>query len=119
MRYRSVMVLGGIVLSAATMACSSWQVQQASPELLMEQHPKAVEVHHQDGSKFRLTNPSIVHDTLAGIRSDTSAMIPLSEVSSLGVRRFSLGRTSLLFLSIPAGFVGFVLVGCATSHCGY
>jgi hypothetical protein len=120
MWYRSVTLAGGIVLSAAAVGCHSWKVQEVAPESVLEQqHPSAVEVHHRDGSKFRLQNPSINQDTLIGTRSGSEARVPLDQVAGLGVRRFSAGRTTLLVLSIPAGLFGLAAVGCATSNCGY
>jgi hypothetical protein len=112
--------VGGMVLSAATIGCHSWKVQQATPQSVLEQqHPNVVEVHHRDGGKFRLNHPSITQDTLAGVRSGTQARVPLDQVAGLGVRRFSAWRTTLLILSVPAGLLGVGLVGCGGSNCGY
>jgi hypothetical protein len=47
------------------------------------------------------------------------ARIPLDQVSALGVRRFSRGRTTLLIVAIPAGVYGFALLGCAATECGF
>lgn len=120
MWYRTATLVGGMVLSVAAMGCHRWKVQEATPQSVLEQqHPNAVEVHHRDGSKFRLKYPSIAQDTLAGVRSGTETRVPLDQVTGLGVRRFSAVRTTLLILSVPAGLLGIGLVGCGGSNCGY
>lgn len=117
---RTLPLTGIVAFGASTIGCHSWQVQHASPELLVQQqHPTAVQVRRIDGKRFRLNGPTIVRDTLVGIHSGKDTRIPLTEIESVALRRFSAGRTTPLVLGIPAGLVGLAAVGCATSNCGY
>ena len=110
----------GILLTASTVACYSWRLQNASPAVVLrDQRPTAVQVHQVNGTKFVLAQPTLMADTIVGIRSGTTARLPLAAVDHLAVRRFSSGKTALLVVGIPVGIFGLALIGCATSNCGY
>ena len=111
---------GTVLLVIAGLGCHSWHVQTASPSAVLEQYrPARVQVRPIDGDQFVLASPALAGDTLLGLRSGTPSRIPLATVDAVAVRRFSPGRTALLVLTVPAGLTVLLLLGCATSNCGY
>jgi hypothetical protein len=112
-------ILASLLLMALSLGCHSWQVQPASPQQVMQQQPRAVQVRQSDGTRFILAQPELGGDTLSGFRAGAATRISLDRVDRIALRKFSTGKTTLLIASIPVGLLGLVLLGCATSNCGY
>ncbi len=103
-------------------ACTSWHVGAPTPAQFVEREkPERAQVTKTDGSTVVLTSPVVRGDSLFGTRSaglvqgDTTRLVglPLSEVRSVAVRKFSTGNTLLLVGAVVAvAFVG-VLIECS------
>lgn len=112
-------ILATLLLMALTFGCHTWQVQPVSPQTVMQQRPTSVQVRQSDGTRFILAQPELAGDTLSGFRAGAGTRIPLDKVDLIALRKFSTGKTALLIASIPVGLLGLLLLGCATSNCGY
>jgi hypothetical protein len=102
-----------LLLTAYLSGCSSWQVQNVSPEQVVQDSSlvrKSVRVTTLDGQRFKVAHPALRADTLTGTRDTTAVAIPLAQVRELEVRRPSGQRTAL--------FVGGSLVGAAAATAG-
>ena len=108
-------VAAGLLL-AYLPACSSWRVESASPQALIEaEHPPQVRVSRTDGTQHVLHQPSIAGDTLHG--SALEPAIPLADVRTVETRHGDTGKSLLLVGGI---FVGATLVGaviCSATDC--
>jgi hypothetical protein len=111
--------LATLLLIAFNLGCHSWQAQSATPQEVMQQEPTAVQVRHSDGTRFILAQPELAGDTLSGFRAGAATRIPVDSVDQIALRRSSTGKTTLLIVGIPVGLLGLLLLGCATSNCGY
>lgn len=114
-----------LLLAIHLAACTSWHVEQASPQALLDaQHPSRLRVTRRDGARIVLAHPSMVGDTLVGgsqghsprvtpaqttlahssLLGDTpvgaargrSTRVAVADIASLAVRRGSAPRTLLL-----------------------
>jgi hypothetical protein len=112
--------VGGLFLLIALTSCTSWRVQQVSPEqLLNDERPRAVRVQRTDSSRVILNNPQLVHDSLQGMIRGQRAGIPLTDITQIGVRRGNDLKTIGLILGIAATpFVFFALV-CGSQGCNF
>ena len=78
----------GLILAASTSACSTWRSQWDHPRSVLERaHPERVRVVREDGSETVLRQPRVSDDSLLGETERGNAVIPLSEVNHLEVKR--------------------------------
>lgn len=116
-RYRSVMVLACQFPSLS--ACTAWhQVGPTPAEYVASMHPKRVRLHLADSSRVDVAAPRVAGDSLYGTPADTPGReraIPLADVRSASVRKFSLGRTAGLTGVVVGGFIVGGLIDCASS----
>jgi len=100
-------------------ACTSWRVVGPTPgEYLQTQRPGEIQVTLTDNSQAKLRAPALFGDTLVGtvggglVQGDTAhqASIPVGDVRTLEVRKFSIGKTFGLFNLV--GLVAIVI--CAS-----
>lgn len=92
-------------------ACSSWHVVTPSPaQYVQDERPSSVLVTRTDRSTLVLRSPTVREDSLTGTtttglaRGDTARTVslPLADVQSVAVRKFSVGKTALLVI-VPIG----------------
>lgn len=94
-------------------ACTSWRVVRPTPsEYLQTQRPGEIRVTLADNSQVKLRAPVLFRDTLVGtvggglVQGDTAhqASVPLGDVRTLEVRKFSivkaLGLVHVLGLAV-------------------
>jgi hypothetical protein len=87
-------VIAAVLLLAYLSACSSWRVENVSPQALIEaKHPTQVRVSRPDGTKQVLHHPSIGGDTLRG--SVQEPAIPLDDVQTVETRHGDTGKSLL------------------------
>ena len=98
-RQRSLQV-GSLLLALS--GCATWHHQALEPRTLIERdQPKVVRVTRTDRSQVVLLHPTVAGDSLRGSSQGREYSMPLSDISSVSVERFS-----------PAGFaVGVLVVG--------
>ena len=87
-------------------ACTAWQVGTPTPAAFVQrEQPDRVRVTRVDGSQIMLVTPTVHGDSLSGQRetlnprselTTESFALPLTEVQSVAVRKFSAGKTVLL-----------------------
>lgn len=105
------------ILLAATLltGCKTWQVQTGvTPEQYVRQErPEQVRVRRTDNTTLVLYNPVISNDSLRGAPTELAirpVSVPLSEVTTVSVRRFSLSRTVLTVLGVAGGLIVYDLL---------
>ena len=101
-------LLALLQLTAFLPACSTWQVQQASPaEVVTTGRPRAVRVSSTSNSRLELRYPEVQGDTLYGLRWSRRdeawsqrTGIPLTEVKDVALLRTDYSRTAVLMLGL-------------------
>lgn len=114
-------LLGALYLTA----CHSWQVGTPTPAQFIErEHPVQVRVTRTDGSTEMLNAPAVRGDSLVGLAgaakagdSVRAAGLPLSDVSSVAVRKSDTGMTVLLTAGIVVGVVGGAMLAVWFIYC--
>ena len=125
--YRAV--LWTMLATTMLAACTSWKVQTVSPEqLIAAEHPSAVRVQRQDGSRVVVNSPRIATDSLLGMtdrRSPVTAdrspvSVPLADISQVAVRHISVGSTvvGLFGLGLVATAGAFLYIVLASNASG-
>lgn len=99
--------------------CTRWQVQEASPELVVASEPsRAFLVKRTDGSQVQVREARIVSDSLVGVELDDPSepvvskrvAIPVADIKSLAVREADgVATTVLLTVSLTLLVVGMLL----------
>ena len=114
-------LLGALYLTA----CHSWQVGTPTPaQFVAREHPAQVRVTRTDGSTVMLNAPAVRGDSLVGLAgaakagdSVRAAGLPLSDVSSVAVRKSDTGMTVLLTAGIVVGVVGGAMLAVWFIYC--
>jgi len=112
-----------LVLLAYLPACTSWQVVGPQPEQFVQQQaPGMIRVTRVDGTRVQLAAPEVRGDTLVGSLKDGTARdtarqlgVPLSEVGSVQVRKFSAMRTLGLVAAVFGATVVVYAAACIDS----
>jgi hypothetical protein len=116
-RARTLALLG----SLGSASCTSWRVQQVSPEALLSapSPPSRVRLRLQDSSRVDLRQAHLEADSVTGTVKGVTRTVPLSGISEVAVKRFSAGRTVGLVAGGFAGLYTVALIGCEMSGgCG-
>ena len=109
-------VIAALLLVQLT-GCYSWHSTTISPsQVIAEEEPSNVRVTRTDGSQLTLADPFIRNRSIVSRLGQIGASVLLSDVSSLEVERFSVGKTVGLILGITVGFV-VVLAAIYASSC--
>ena len=104
-----------LLFPAYLAACSSWHVQEVSPqELVTEEQPKKIRVTLIDGSQMEIEHPRVSGNTLIGCEvrdrrycpSDPGALlesgrqvsIPLSDVRDVAISKTDAGKITMLIV---------------------
>lgn len=113
MTHRSTSIIAGALLTSQLLAgCTSWQVVPVSPqEFVAKEQPKAIQVWEKSWVNQVITAPTVSGDSLVGTVQGLRTSMPWSNIDSVGVKKFSGGKTAGLVLGITAAGV---LVGVAT-----
>lgn len=114
---RRTRAIAVVLLLAYLPACSSWRVENVSPQALIEaEHPAQVRVLRTNGAKQILHQPAITGDTLRG--SVREPPIPLANVHAIETRHRDAGKTVLLVVGIVvlSGITAAAIV-CSASDC--
>ena len=114
-----------VLLPAYLAACSSWYVQEVSPQqLVTEEQPEKIRVTLTDGSQLQIEHPRVSGDTLMGYEvrgrrySGQQVNIPLSDVTDLAIQRTSAGKTTALIFGmvLVVGAAVLVVGNISTAH---
>lgn len=97
-----------LVLALPLSGCKSWRVETgATPaEFVAKEHPERIQVRRSDKTTLELYSPSVVGDSLKGLPTELAIRpitVPLSEVTAVATRHFSLARSGLLVLAVVGG----------------
>ena len=97
-----------LVLALPLSGCKTWRVETgASPaEYVAKEHPERIQVRKADKTTVELFTPSVVGDSLKGMPTELAirpVMIPLSDITSVATRHFSLAKSGLLVLAVVGG----------------
>lgn len=113
---RRARVIPALLLLAYLPACSSWRVENVTPQALIEaKHPTQVRVSRPDGTKQVLHQPSIAGDTLRGVGPEPA--IPLTDVQAVETRHGDTGKSLLLVGGIVVGAMVAGALICSASDC--
>jgi hypothetical protein len=108
-----------VLLAAAVSGCYRWTRPAPPAPSTLGARTGQVRVTLTDGGQVLLYRARVQGDSLLG---DTSlvwgdlaprAAIPLADIRALSIRQFSVGRTTLVAVSIPVAVVGMALLGWA------
>jgi hypothetical protein len=104
-----------LLLTLALPACSKWQVEQASPEVLLTSDaPGTIRVERDDDTVVELVQAKVRDDTLSGLVPGSAApgaplrqvAIPLSDVRRVASKRGDLRRTLGAMAMVPLVYFG-------------
>lgn len=102
---RSLHLFGALVVLLT--GCQSWRVQPVTPvDYVRSTRPERIQVIRTDETTVEMYAPAVVGDSLRGLRTAKAIRpfaVPLEEVNRVAIRKFSLGRTALLILSVGGG----------------
>lgn len=102
--------IAALLLLVYLPACTSWRVGTPTPSAFVErEHPQRARVTRTDGTQVMVNEPTVAGDTLVGTLANhdaTRVTIPLAEVQSVAVRKFSTGKTLL----VVGGVLGVVVI---------
>lgn len=102
---RSLSLCGALLVLLTS--CQSWRVQPVTPvDYVRSTRPERIQVIRTDQTTVEMHAPVVVGDSLRGLRSAKAIRpftVPLEEVDRVAIRKFSLGRTALMILSIGGG----------------
>ena len=104
MTHRSRSIIGGILLASQLLGgCTSWQVVPVSPlEYVAKEQPKAIQLWDKSWVNQVITAPTVSGDSLVGTVQGLRTSMPWSSIDSVGVKKFSSGKTVGLVLGITA-----------------
>ena len=115
--------IGYLLLLTYLPACTSWHVGTPTPAAFVQrEQPEHVRVTRVDGSQIMLVGPNVQGDTLYGKRETLTARsepttepfsVPLADVQSVAVRRFSAGKTLLLVGGVIGGILVAWVIDCS------
>ena len=113
-------LVAGLLLTTHLSACTSWHVQNVTPEqVIARDHPNELRVTRTDSSRIVLSLPRVAGDSLFGFDSHAEFGMPLSDVSSVAEQRFDAGKSIAAGVGIPLVTFGFVyLLACGGSNGG-
>ena len=110
---RGLNVLPWLIMLAAT-GCTTYRVEtRPLPEVIEAEQPRVIRVTLSDDRIVELYQPTVQADSLRGHLSPTAVgrlSYPLMSVRSASVRRFHLGRTALVVLSVGGGILVYDLL---------
>ena len=102
--------LATLLLLVYLPACTSWHVGTPTPSAFVQrEHPQRARVTRTDGTQLMLKEPAVLWDTLLGTLDNHDTIrvtLPLSQVQSVAVRKFSAEKTIL----VVGGVLGVVVV---------
>lgn len=104
-----------LVATSLLAGCKTWRVETgATPEeYVRRERPEQVRVRRTDNTTLVLFNPIISGDSIRGAPTELAirpVSVPLSEVSTVSTRRFSLGRTVLMVVGVAGGLIVYDLL---------
>lgn len=103
------------LLLAYLPSCSSWQVQNVEPAVVLQDRPPTqLRVTQQDGHELTLAVPHLSGDSLVGSIRGSETGIPLRDVRTVAVRRGNAAKTLGLVGLIVGGIV--VVAALATPN---
>lgn len=92
---------------ALTASCTGWRIQPVAPaEYIRTERPDRVRITRTDQTTVEVFAPVLVGDSIRGLPSEKAIrpiMIPLEEATQVAIRKFSIGRTALLIVTVAAG----------------
>ena len=119
-RYRPAALL---MLVLHVTGCYSWQPTTVSPrQFIEEEQPGKIRILQADGEQVEIRNPGVETDSISfrvssGLFGSETVRIALSDVSTVEVQRFSIGKTVALVVLAPVGLVVIAVLICAADDC--
>ena len=119
-----------LLLPAFLAGCSSWWVQEVSPQqLITEDQPEKIRVTLTDGSQMVLEQPRVSGDTLMGkfapkdfapsaqvqLKRGEQVNIPLSDVTDVAIQKTDPGKIFGMVLVVGAFLFGALIVAIRNS----
>jgi hypothetical protein len=100
--------------------CTSWQVQNASPQqVILERNPERLRITRVDSTTVMLHAPRMSADTVIGLSSTGATVpligVPLSEIAHVAIRKGDTGKSLLLVGAI----IGVLVVALAAASSAY
>lgn len=120
---RGTALVGFVSVASLVVGCRTFQRADTPQAALARAGTGPIEVTRTDRSVVRITNASIVGDSLVGVTDDSSPIriaMATKDVQSVAVRRVSAGRTAALGGGIIVGAVAAfgILIAIAVANLG-
>ena len=108
-------LIAALLLAVHLTGCHSWHTATMSPaEVITDEQPSTVRVTLTDGTRLTVDDPTIQNDTIGGV-------VALSDVRTIEVRRFSIGKTVGLVPGTPVvgivSLLAYVSIVCSGDAC--
>ena len=108
---RVVHPIVALLMALLTVHCTRWTRQDVAPaKLIAEKHPTRVRVQRADGSRVVLSDPAVVGDSIVGAQGYGRKAMAVTDVTSVALWKFDLGRTIVLALvGVGVPYIGLVI----------
>ena len=112
--------IAALLLVAHLVGCTAWEPVGVGPsELVQGERPESIRVHYADGQQVVLTRPSLRNDSIVDLdpgpcsarACDRRGAAPLDGITTVEVRRVSVGRT---VLNVVGGMAAVFVIGLLT-----
>jgi hypothetical protein len=108
-----------VITALMLAACTTWQpLARDSIGAPPARLPYALRITRMDSSRVTVLGPFVRQDTLFGRQARDTLAVPLEEVRSLDMARFSAVRTAAVLLAIPVALVVAYTIECGHHRCG-
>lgn len=109
-------VVSAMVFTTSVSGCMSWHTEGAGPDqVIARDHPKQLRVDRKDSTRVVLSQPHLSGDSLIGLQNRLESGVPLSDVSSVAVRKLDVAKT----IGIPLATFGLMfLIACGMGDSG-
>ena len=112
--------IAALLLVVHLVGCTAWEPIAVGPsELIQGERPESIRVHYSDGQQVVLSQPGLRNDSIvdmdpmrcsAGV-CDRPGAAPLDGITTVEVRRVSVGRT---VLNVVGGVAAVFVIGLLT-----
>lgn len=114
--------MSAVLLATYVNACSSWKVQNVSPEQTFSDSAyvrKGVRIVTLDSQRVEIRHPQLTAGTITGwSRKGAAVTVPLQTIGELAVKRPDEGKTVMLIVGIAAGAGAVTLAALCIAFCG-
>ncbi len=103
--------LASAALGAQLSACATWQVQEVSPQELLEtKHPNRIRLTRADSTTVELAMPRLMGDTIVGARAGRYEKVATADVTQVAVRGDGGSGAAVAGIAVAGGILLLLMV---------